>query len=352
MLAVLGILAARHGRAEPRGDGEGGEVRIEKILATRGDLGRGRLFRKLIGRPDPPLFQRPLGVAFDEDNLIVTDPGSGRVLRIGGRGRVRRSAAELFRSPIGVASCRSGILVSDSRLGRVALLDRELRLLRWVAQDLQRPTGVACIGDRLFVIETGRHRVLALEPSGWMVPAEGLAGDTRVGERAGRSFVPAADGDALFVFEPDRVVRVLGGRGDGPGEFNFPTVIAPGLERLWVGDTLNFRIQGFEPQSGEFFFSFGRLGDSPGEMPRVKGLTVDSAGRLWISDAHLEQIAIYSPDGIFLTALGGPGRGPGTFSFPAGLAAHPDGRVAVVDSLNRRVQILRLETGPARPPGA
>ncbi len=142
-------------------------------------------------------------------------------------------------------------------------------------------------------------------------------------------------------------MRVLGGRGDGVGQFNYPTVIAPGLGKLWVGDTLNFRVQGFQPLTGEFSSSFGRLGDSPGEMPRLKGLAIDADGRLWISDAHLEQIAIYSQDGVFLTALGGPGRGPGDFSFPAGLAAHPDGRMAVVDSLNRRLQIFRLVKAPA-----
>ena len=32
-------------------------------------------------------------------------------------------------------------------------------------------------------------------------------------------------------------------------------------------------------------------------------------------------------------AFGAAGSGPGEFSFPAGIASHPDGRVAVVDSL-------------------
>ena len=34
------------------------------------------------------------------------------------------------------------------------------------------------------------------------------------------------------------------------------------------------------------------------------------------------------------------GAEPGRFSFPAGIAAHPDGRVAVVDSFNLRLQIF------------
>ena len=50
----------------------------------------------------------------------------------------------------------------------------------------------------------------------------------------------------------------------------------------------------------------------------------------------------YQPDGTFLAALGGSGSGPGEFAFPAGIAIHADGRVAVIDSLNRRVQVFRL----------
>ena len=42
----------------------------------------------------------------------------------------------------------------------------------------------------------------------------------------------------------------------------------------------------------------------------------------------------------------GTGDEPGRFSFPAGIAAHPDGRIAVVDSLNRRVQVFRLVGAP------
>ncbi len=323
---------------------EPGGIGLEKIIATKIDLGRGKLLRRLTGRSDPSLFLRPFAVAWDGDDLLVTDPGKGEVLRIDSRGRLKRTPPDLFDSPIGVAVCRSGILVSDSRRGRVALLDRDLRLLRWVAEDLRRPTGVACDGDRLFIVETARHRILALEPSGWLVEAAPEA--TKLVKAGGRFFVPSGEG-ALFVFERDRIVRILGRRGAGVGEFNFPTVIAPGAGTLWVGDTLNFRIQGFQPFTGEFASTFGRIGDAPGEMPRLKGLAVDAQGRLWVSDAHLEQIAIYRADGRFLTALGGPGQGPGDFSFPAGLAAHPDGRVAVVDSLNRRVQIFRVLQDPA-----
>jgi sugar lactone lactonase YvrE len=116
--------------------------------------------------------------------------------------------------------------------------------------------------------------------------------------------------------------------------------MALGGDALWVGDTLNFRLQRFDPVTGKFLSQFGRLGDAPGELPRLKGLAVDSKGRLWISDGYLDQVALFQTDGTFLMSFGGKGSSRGEFSFPAGIAAHEDGRMAVVDSLNRRVKIF------------
>jgi sugar lactone lactonase YvrE len=113
-------------------------------------------------------------------------------------------------------------------------------------------------------------------------------------------------------------------------------------DALWVGDVLNFRLQRLHAGSGRPLGVFGQLGDAGGEMPRIKGVAVDTTGYIWVSDAHLDQVALYNDDGDFLMNLGGRGESPGEFAFPAGIAAHPDGRVAVADSLNRRIQIFSL----------
>jgi sugar lactone lactonase YvrE len=315
--------------------GESIEVALERVITTRKDLRRGRFLRWLTGRGDPPLFQRPFGVAWDGEDLLVTDPGRGELVRIAADGRVSQTAGELLLSPIGVAACREGIVVSDSLRGRVASLDRDLRLQHWLAEGLERPTGVACDREgRVFIVETARHRVLVLEPVGGSPPASTVSAEAGATRGPDRGY-PAIGGG-------HRLAGILGGRGDAPGRFNFPTVITLGEETVWVGDTLNFRIQAFTAPTGRVTSTFGQIGDSPGEMPRLKGLAVDAGGRVWASDSYLEQVALYSPDGGFLTAFGGRGAMPGDFSFPAGLAAHTDGRVAVVDSFNRRIQIFRL----------
>ncbi len=274
--------------------------------------GAARLLSWIGGEKPQSVFRRPYAVAWDDDDLLVADPDAGRVARIEPRGRITLSPERLFAHPIGIAACPQGILVTDSVEGTLALLDSDLQLVRWLAGDLARPTGIGCDGERIYVVETGAHRIRVLEPRGQD--------------------------------------RSLGRRGDGSGEFNFPAPIALHGGDLLVGDTLNFRIQRLDAATGASRQAFGRLGDSPGETPRIKGVAVDAAGRIWITDAILDRLSLYDRDGGFLLSIGETGADPARFSFPAGIAAHPDGRVAVADSLNRRLQIFDLlDGGTARP---
>ncbi|MGD2116376.1 MAG: hypothetical protein PVG07_15080 [Acidobacteriota bacterium] len=288
---------------------ENPRVRLDRVLSLR-ELPRGtagRMLGWLTGERRASGLGRPHGVAWAGDDLVITDPPTGTVLLLGAGGRPLAVNRGAFTSPIGVAVCPAGVVVTDSREGRVGLLDDELRLVGWLAEELDRPTGVACSGAAVYVAETGRHRIVILEPDGSR--------------------------------------RTFGGRGSEPGQLNFPTVVALADGSLWVGDTLNFRIQELDAEDGAVRGVFGRLGDAPGDLPRIKGIALDARGRLWVSDAHLDRVALFEPDGTFLMDLGARGDRPGELSFPAGIAARPDGRVAVVDALNRRLQIFELLPG-------
>ena len=278
---------------------------VERVIGGEGSARRG-LWQWMTGASAAELFVRPYGVAWDGDDLLVTDPTAARVLRVSPRGRIVSSPPGLFLGPIGVARCPGGIVVTDSRQGSVTLVDDRLRLVRRLSEGLSRPTGVGCMGKRIFVVETGAHRILVLRPEG-------------------------------------EIADVFGRRGGAAAQFNFPAALATDAESVWIGDTLNFRVQRLRNSNGAYLRAFGRLGDGAGETPRIKGIAVDGAGRIWVTDAHLDQIAVFGGSGELLADLGRSGAGPGEFAFPAGIAAHRDGRIAVVDSLNRRIQVLRLE---------
>ncbi len=286
---------------------ENPRVRLSEVISLEASPHRGsrRWLRLLVGSQGAQSSgsRRPYAVAWDGEDLLVADPDARRLVRIGPGGRVRPSPRGFSGQPIGLAVCSKGIAVTDSQAGTLSLLDEDFRNPRRLAENLLRPTGIVCDGSRIIIAETGRHR--------------------------------------LLIFEGDGSQHSLGRRGTGLLEFNFPTSLALAGGTLWVGDALNFRVQAIDLATGVAQASFGRLGDAPGEMPRIKGIAVDSEGHLWIADAHLDRVSIFTAEGDLLTSIGGPGAAAGTFSFPAGVAAHPDGRVAVVDSFNRRLQIFQ-----------
>ena len=291
---------------------ENPRIRLGEVIPLE-SLHRGggwRWLRRLAGARAAAVegFRRPYAVAWDGDDLLVADPDAGRLVRIGPGGRRHPSPRSVSGYPIGLAVCPEGIVVTDSLAGTLSLLDGDFQSIRLLARELVRPTGIVCDDERIVVAETGKHRLLVLEPDGSR--------------------------------------RQIGRRGNGPVEFNFPTSLALAEGLLWVGDALNFRVQAIDLATGTLRASFGRLGDAPGEMPRIKGIAVDREGHLWIADAHLDRVSLYSAEGNLLTSIGGPGSAPGSFSFPAGIAAHPDGRVAVIDSFNRRLQIFQRLTPP------
>ncbi len=286
-------------------------VRLERVVEQRRG---GRGMGAVLGTSGDavPLFVRPYGVAWLGDDLLVADPGARRIVRVGADGHVQLSEPDVAGPAVGVAACAQGVVASDPEGGRLALLDLALKRVRWLAEGLDRPTGVACDGDTVYVVETGGHRLLVLSPDGSR--------------------------------------RVLGERGTEPGRFNFPTAVWHSGGTLLVGDTLNFRVQRLAAADGSFLGAFGNLGDASGDMPRLKGLALDSAGHVWASDAYLDRVSLYSTEGELLLDLGGSGSQPGRFAFPAGIAARADGRVVVVDSYNQRLQVFRLvETQGGRP---
>ena len=281
-----------------------GEPRVALMDVIETRRAGAALFAWIGGEKNAPLFERPYGLAWQGGDLVVADPAARRLVRVAASGKVTLSGPDPDFAPLAVASCAEGLVASDSESGRVARFDPDLRRVSWLAQGLDRPTGVACDAGAVWVVETGAHRIVVLR---------------RDGSR-----------------------QVIGGRGTGDGQFNFPVALVRLGGTVLVGDTLNFRIQRLDAATGRSLGSFGRLGDAAGDTPRLKGIAVDAAGHVWASDAHLDQVSIYTGQGQLLLSLGRSGTAPGEFAFPAGVAAHPDGRVAVADALNRRVQVFRL----------
>ena len=267
----------------------------------------GNAIKELLGGGKFQGMVRPYAVAADDRMLIVADPGLSAV-HIFDHGRKRYSllnsaGGTAFGSPVGAALGSNSMYVADSAVNRVFVLDERRRLVREIG-GFERPTGVAFdrTRERLYVADTHAHAI-------------------RVYDREGQ------------------FIGSLGERGSADGQFNFPTHLDIRNGRLFVNDTLNFRIQIFDLESGQHVGSVGEHGDRAGYFAQPKGIVASSDGNLFVTEAVFGSIQIFNVQGEFLLGFGSPGPGPGQFQLPGGLAFW-DNRVYVADAGNRRIQVF------------
>ena len=258
-------------------------------------------------------LRKPFAVALDETGgICLTDSDTKAVIwadPVRHTWRRYETAGTLrFSSPVAVAR-RHGILyVADSELARVFALGEDGRLLFSLGQPLQRPVGLALVGERLYVVDALNHAVFAF----------------------------TLDGRLEFRF---------GTRGDGPGEFNYPTCVADdGYGHLLVTDTMNCRVQVFDHR-GNFLSAFGSRGDTSGHFSRPKGVAADAAGHTYVVDAVFDNFQIFDRAGRLLLNVGEGGDQAGEFGLPAGIAISAEGRIFVADAFNHRVQIFQILPG-------
>ncbi len=172
--------------------------------------------------------------------------------------------------------------------------------------------------------------------------------DIDVASDTGRVYVVDSGADRIYAFESDGSLALLmGERGTLPGQFKYPSAIAVDEAggRIVVADHDNFRVQTFTT-TGVFLTKFGyRIlflpgGLDEGWMPRTLGLSVDGAGRIYVSDGMMSTVRVFDPVGVELGKVVTYGYAAGEVRVPCDLALSVDEtRVYVVSTNASSVEI-------------
>jgi len=238
--------------------------------------------------------------------VFVFDQGAGK-LQVWTQAAPRRN----FVTPVGVALGAGGeLLVADAALGEVFRLDRTGKPLgSFGAGILVRPAGLArdAARARLYVADTHAHDIKVFDDAG-------------------------------------KLLEVIGKRGEGEGELNFPTHLAFGGDTLYVADSINARIVKFDAQ-GKPAGGFGKRGMRVGDFTRPKGVALDAQGNIYVVESMYDRLLVYNKAGQFLMPIGGTGKEIGQFFLPAGVWSDAGGRIYVADMFNGRVMIFQFLGG-------
>jgi DNA-binding beta-propeller fold protein YncE len=310
--------------------------------------------------PDQPRI-RYLTSYHGVHDFTTKKPGRWKTLLLGDEDPSLKPS-DIMVKPYGLAVSDDGrVYVSDTAARRVFAFDPDAKTVSFVGETgfgkLTKPIGVAVDDEgKIFVADATLNRVFAYAPDGHVVltmgredelkAPSGLAAD-RLNKR-----IYVADASLHHIVCYSSVdgtwLKTIGQRGQEPGNFNFPTnLFVDGKGRLYVTDTMNFRIQVLDAD-GAVLHVFGAQGDTGGSLNRPKGVGVDSEGHIYVADTSFNNFQVFDETGRLLLFVGTGGREPGEFLLPAGLYVDARDRIYVADQGNSRVQVFQYLKGDAK----
>lgn len=284
----------------------------------------GQRFWAAISGDDIPLnLLKPVEVKSvpEQNKFYVTDIGRSAVIVFDLAGHELRSLVPSGGSslllPLSIALDGEGsIYVLERRFASIHVFSRDekyQRLISLKSLSVKNPTSMIIDkkNNQIYVSDAATRKIVVIDPRG-------------------------------------RLIRTVGGAGEGDGQFNLPIAMAlTSKGNLVVADAFSARIQIFDA-NGSYLRNFGRRGDSPGDFQLIKSLAIDSTDNIYVVDGRAHNISIFNEHGDLLLVFGGyyaaadTGKlAPGGFSIPIGIDIDSTDKIYVVDQLNARVQIFQ-----------
>jgi hypothetical protein len=193
------------------------------------------------------------------------------------------------------------------------------------------------------IVALGDWRYRVERPFGSWPKNEGFVTDVAVDAR-GHVFVglrhdPLTQADDPRIIELDPEGKYLAGWGGSLIADTHLLTIAPDGRLLIVDRDMHEVI--IYSADGERISGLGVRGQSLKPFNHPSDVAVTSVGNVIVADGYAAHLVHrFSSLGEYLGAFGGPGRKPGQFMEPHALWAFADGRIAVIDRCNDRVQIF------------
>lgn len=312
-------------------------IQFVRTIVSEADIASGAwnsVVRSVLPPNPNAVVKTPTGLALspDETVLYVACYGGASVLRADlAHGKMEvlgTKQSEKAGRPFGVAVDGDGnVFVSDMAQDAILVYGSEGKFLRIIrSPEIDKPGGLAVDRRRqLLYVVSGVHQ----SSENHRVEVFSLAG---------------------------KHLRTIGGRGDKPGEFNFPTNLAVAKDgTLYVVDMLNFRVQLFDPE-GNLVTTFGQIGAGvPGTFDKAKSVALDAFGNIYVVDSQAAHVQIFNSKFQVLMAFGGRLNRPGFFMTPTAIAIDSKNTIYVAEFFGGWVgqyQLVNTKPEDSFPDGA
>ena len=257
------------------------------------------------------------------------------------------------------------VYVADSRNSRIVKLSPSGQ---WIgastgpSPSFSFQLGVSARGGKVYIGDTGRHRVVVLDedlntlsvftPNGICANYTGLR-DAKA-DSQGNIYIAGYKTNEIFKLSPTGTCLLKWGTtGSGPGQFRTPygvdTQFDPvtGQELVYVADGINNRVQVFTG-TGQFVTQFGTFGDpdEAGTFTTMRRVAVarDGSGDVWAADLWGNRIERWQRTATgfqYAQTVGEVMPQPtntALFHEPRGMAFTPQGELWVTDTVHHSFQ--------------
>lgn len=174
--------------------------------------------------------------------------------------------------------------------------------------------------------------------------AGGFLTENPTGIAVDESFIYAADTKKNSVSVLDFEGRVLRQLSD-PKSIDWPVGLAvdPKAGLLFVGNSHGHFVSVFDRVSGKLVRTIGRRGSEPGQFNFPTFLCLLPGERIAVVDSMNFRVQILSYTGRFLKQFGSAGDRPGALWRPKGIAADSEGHLYLVDNAFQNIQVFDEE---------
>jgi len=267
----------------------------------------------------------------------------------------------VLEKPVGLAGFGKYLYVVDAERREVIQVDLETRYFKLfpnIGSYFAGEPGKICVDDdySFFVVDSIGKRVLRFDQDGKLLGTYSEPSnlsrpiDVKIVKPLGstKKELWVADGSYSHIlrFEIDGTpLSRIGQRGTGEGRFRAITGFATTDNDLFIVDRLEFPVQMMD-LNGNYKMHFGE-----NLLRYPTAVAVDPILQYsFVSDKLDNQIYIFQA-GAFVGKVGGTGSAPGRFR-EVGDLWFDSGKLYVADTLNRRVQVMRLQSAAAKAPPA
>jgi DNA-binding beta-propeller fold protein YncE len=147
----------------------------------------------------------------------------------------------------------------------------------------------------------------------------------------------------IAIIGPDlEIERVMRFPPEGESRPCLTAIAVDKAGRIYLADACATTIIQIYDNDGNYVMGFGHHNTGFENFSLPVGIAVMPNGDMWIVDTLRQVVSHFSPQGEFLTYIGGPGHQPGALGYPTGIATDGKDRLFVVEKAGKRYQCFRI----------